>query len=161
MDRPRLLILDEPANGLDPAGVVEVRDLLGGLADAGITVFVSSHVPAEVARLADRIGIIHHGRLIRELDTDEPDRWARPSLRMATRDLSAAADLQRRAGYLLRRDEDGGVLVMDDERAVAAPDEVATLLVAAACPPTRLAVEREDLETYFLRTVGVPEGADA
>jgi ABC-2 type transport system ATP-binding protein len=161
LDSPELLVLDEPANGLDPAGVVEIRDLLRGLTEAGATVFVSSHVLAEVARLADRIGIIHHGKLIRELDTDELDRWARPSLRVAARDLDAAADALQRAGYHLRRDSHDGMLVLDDDRAVAAPDAVATLLVAAACPPTRLVVEREDLETYFLRTVRGTKDADA
>ena len=63
---PELVILDEPANGLDPAGVVEVRDLLRSLAaERGVTVLMSSHILAEVDRLATRIGIIHRGRLDR------------------------------------------------------------------------------------------------
>jgi len=66
-----VLLLDEPANGLDPAGIVEIRGLLRSLADEqGVTVFMSSHILAEVAHLADRIGIIHEGRLIEELDRD-------------------------------------------------------------------------------------------
>jgi ABC-2 type transport system ATP-binding protein len=160
LHRPQLLILDEPANGLDPAGVVEIRELLRGLASTGTTVFVSSHVLAEVARLATGIGIIHHGRLVRDLDTDELDHWARPSLRVAARDLGAAAEVLRRAGFHPRDNVDGDGLVLSDEPAVDAPDAVATLLVAAGCPPTRLAVEREDFETYFLRTVGGPGGGD-
>ena len=69
---PELLVLDEPANGLDPAGIVEVRGLLRSLADErGITVFMSSHILAEVAHLADRIGIVHEGRLIEESSRDE------------------------------------------------------------------------------------------
>src|SRR5262245_15659146 len=69
LHRPELLILDEPANALDPAGVVEVRELLRTLArEQGITVFLSSHILAEVDRLATRIGIIDRGRLIEELD---------------------------------------------------------------------------------------------
>jgi len=156
LHQPPLLILDEPANGLDPAGVVEIRDLLRDLAEAGTTVFVSSHVLAEVARLATRIGIIHHGRLVRELDTDDLAGWARPSLRVSTRDLAAATDVLRRAGF--HPTADGDALTLPDERAVAAPDEVATVLVAAGCPPTHLTVAREDLETYFLRTVGGLDG---
>ena len=67
LHEPELLILDEPANGLDPAGVVEVRELLGDLARTrGVTVFMSSHILTEVDRLAGRIGIIHRGRLIEE-----------------------------------------------------------------------------------------------
>ena len=63
---PRLLLLDEPANGLDPAGIVGMRDTLRSLAAAGTTVFVSSHILGEVQQLADVIGIIAHGRLVRE-----------------------------------------------------------------------------------------------
>ena len=69
---PELLVLDEPANALDPAGIVEVRELLRSLADErGVTVFMSSHILAEVAHLADRIGIVHDGRLIEESSREE------------------------------------------------------------------------------------------
>lgn len=69
---PELLLLDEPANGFDPAGIVEIRELLRSLADErGVTVFMSSHILAEVAHLADRIGIVHDGRLIEESSRDE------------------------------------------------------------------------------------------
>jgi len=69
---PGLLGLDEPANALDPAGIVEVRDLLRSLAtDRGVTVFMSSHILSEVAHLADRIGIVHDGRLIEECSREE------------------------------------------------------------------------------------------
>lgn len=69
---PDVLVLDEPANGLDPAGIVEVRELLRSLADErGVTVFMSSHILAEVAHLADRIGIIHGGRLLEEHSRDD------------------------------------------------------------------------------------------
>jgi ABC-2 type transport system ATP-binding protein len=65
LDDPELLVLDEPANGLDPAGIVEMRDLLLGLAAQGKTVFVSSHVLAEVQQTCDRVAIINRGRLVR------------------------------------------------------------------------------------------------
>ena len=69
---PDLLVLDEPANSLDPAGIVEIRDLLRKLAsERGVTVFMSSHILAEVAHLADRIGIVHDGRLIEESSREE------------------------------------------------------------------------------------------
>ncbi|OGO57078.1 MAG: hypothetical protein A2V85_17815 [Chloroflexi bacterium RBG_16_72_14] len=63
---PRLLLLDEPANGLDPAGIVGMRDTLRALAASGKTVFVSSHILSEVQQLADVVGIIARGRLVRE-----------------------------------------------------------------------------------------------
>jgi ABC-2 type transport system ATP-binding protein len=66
LNDPQLLLLDEPANGLDPAGIVSLRDTLRGLAASGKTVFVSSHILPEVQQLADIVGIVVAGRLVRE-----------------------------------------------------------------------------------------------
>jgi ABC-2 type transport system ATP-binding protein len=64
---PDILLLDEPANGLDPEGIVEIRELLEDLAaNSGVTVFISSHILGEISKLATRIGIIHEGKLIHE-----------------------------------------------------------------------------------------------
>jgi ABC-2 type transport system ATP-binding protein len=71
LNDPDLLILDEPANGLDPAGIVEMRDLLRSLAAQGKTIFISSHVLGEVQQLCTRVGIINHGKLITETSIDE------------------------------------------------------------------------------------------
>jgi ABC-2 type transport system ATP-binding protein len=69
---PAILILDEPSNGLDPAGIVEIRQLLLDMAgNNGVTIFISSHILGEISRLAARIGIIHEGRLIEEVETSE------------------------------------------------------------------------------------------
>jgi ABC-2 type transport system ATP-binding protein len=153
LHRPGLLILDEPANGLDPAGVVEVRDMLRDLADDGTTVFLSSHVLAEVARLATRIGIIHSGQLREELTAAALAERVRRRLSVATRDDTAAAAVLTVAGYTVHTDDNG--LVLDDRHAVESPDDVAVALVRAGIPPTRLAADGEDLESYFLRAVGV------
>jgi ABC-2 type transport system ATP-binding protein len=75
LHEPALLVLDEPANGLDPAGVIEIRGLLHALArEHGVTIFMSSHILAEVDRLATQVGIVHRGRLIEELDSTALDR---------------------------------------------------------------------------------------
>jgi ABC-2 type transport system ATP-binding protein len=88
---PRLLILDEPANGLDPAGIVEIRTLLLELTSgSGGTVFMSSHILAEVSRLAGRIGIIHNGHLLQEMNTAELERNRRRRLLLRARDAGAA-----------------------------------------------------------------------
>ncbi len=70
---PRLLVLDEPTNALDPAGVVLLRDVVRERAEAGVAVLVSSHHLDEVARVADRVAVIHGGRLIGELPVDGAD----------------------------------------------------------------------------------------
>jgi ABC-2 type transport system ATP-binding protein len=152
---PELLLLDEPANGLDPAGIVEIRNLLRKLAhERGVTVFLSSHILGEVARLADRIGIIHRGRLLQELDVAELERQRRRRLVIRTRDLQAAQAALLAAGYPAETMEDG-TLELRAEAALARPDEIAARLVHAGHPPTHLIVEQEDLEQYFLRLVGI------
>lgn len=91
LHEPELLVLDEPANGLDPAGVIEIRELLRGLArERGITVFMSSHILGEVDRLATRIGIVHNGRLIEELDSVALERHRDRRLEVGARDIDAA-----------------------------------------------------------------------
>ncbi len=153
LGEPRLLILDEPANGLDPAGVVEIRELLRELSrEQGVTVFMSSHVLPEVDRLAMRIGIIHHGRLIEELSSDQLEEIRRHRLVVRARDLHAARDALVRGGYGVQESVESLELV--EAQAIAAPERIAEVLVAAGSPPTYLAVEQEDLEAYFLRLTG-------
>jgi ABC-2 type transport system ATP-binding protein len=150
--RPELLVLDEPANGLDPAGVAEIRALLSELAHDGVAVLLSSHILTEVARLATRIGVLDRGRLVWTGATTDLVAQARPRLNVVVRDRTAAVAALRTAGHAAERDGEG--LLLDGEQAVQHPDKIATLLMAAGCPPTRLAVEQDDLETCFLRLVG-------
>lgn len=161
MHQPDLLILDEPANGLDPAGIVEIRQLLLELAhEQKVTVFMSSHILAEVARLADRIGIIHQGRLILELDKDELERNRRQRLVIQARDNQAACSVLDEAGFTPHLNTDG-VIETTDAAAIEQPDEVAARLVQAGHSPTMLVIEQEDLEDYFLRLVGIEKRGEA
>jgi ABC-2 type transport system ATP-binding protein len=153
LHEPELLILDEPANGLDPAGVVEIRELLGNLArDKGVTVFMSSHILTEVDRLATRIGIIHQGKLIEELEARQLEEIRAQRLEVKTRNLEAAQNALGRAGFAAIVKEDS--IFLTETRAIQSPDEVAAILVKAGTSPTRLVVEQEDLEQYFLRLTG-------
>ncbi len=155
LHQPELLILDEPANGLDPAGIVEIRHLLLDLArEQGVTVFLSSHILGEVARLAHRLGIIHQGHLLQELDAAELQHNRRRRLLIRTRDCAAAQAVLAGAGFsveLMPND----IIAVTDEVALDRPDEIATRLVKAGQPPTMLNIEQEDLEHYFLRLVGM------
>ncbi len=158
LHRPRLLLLDEPANGLDPAGIVEIRELLLELTRReGVTVFMSSHILAEVARLAQRIGIIHAGRLLQELDVDALERNRQRRLLLQARDLVAANQALAAAGQPGTVLADGNIAI-EDPRAIERPDDINRLLVGAGAAPTRLVVEEEELEPYFLRLVGVNGG---
>lgn len=150
LHEPELLILDEPANGLDPAGVVEIRELLAALArDKGVTIFMSSHILTEVDRLATRIGIIHNGQLIEELDTGQLERLRSKRLEVQTRNLRAAEVSLGSAGYEFIVQD--GLITLDDPNAVDRPDDIARILVNAGNPPTRLAVEQQNLEEHFLQ----------
>ncbi len=159
LHRPRLLLLDEPANGLDPAGIVEIRELLLELTrEQGATVFMSSHILAEVSRLAGRIGIIHNGHLLQELDVAELEQNRRRRLLLKARDGAGARRALAAAGYPAEN-LPNDTLEINNAASVERPDEVASLMVQAGYPPTQLLVEEEELEQYFLRLVGMNGGA--
>jgi len=157
---PRLLILDEPANGLDPAGIVEIRELLLELTrENGATVFMASHILAEVSRLAQHIGIIHKGRLLQELSVDELEQNRRRRLLLRTRDSAAARAALVTAGHPAEIIQDGSI-ELKNAAAIEHPDDIASLLVKAGSPPTQLVVDEENLEQYFLRLVGLDGGLE-
>jgi ABC-2 type transport system ATP-binding protein len=149
---PSLLILDEPANGLDPAGVVEIRELLADLAKNGVTVFMSSHILTEVDRLATRIGIIHKGRIIEDLDASKLEQFCARRLEIRVRDFVKAHAILTKEHYSATIHE--GSIFISDVRALEAPDEIACLLVNASTPPTHLAVEQQNLEEHFMQLTG-------
>ena len=158
LHEPELLVLDEPSNGLDPAGVIEIRELLRTLAlERGITVFMSSHILGEVDRLATRIGIVHNGRLIEELDSVALERHRDRRLEVGARDIDAARRALLGAGMeptLRAIDGQNPRLELRELRALDEPDGIAALLAAAGTPPTHLALARETLEDHFMRMTG-------
>ena len=155
---PKLLLLDEPANGLDPAGIVEIRELLLELTrEQGVTVFMSSHILAEVSRLAQRIGIIHKGRLLQELNIDELEQNRKKRLLLRARDVVSTCQVLIAAGQPAEIQKDGSI-ELKNAAAVEHPDDINCLLVKAGTPPTQLMVEEEELELYFLRLVGMDGG---
>ena len=154
--KPEILILDEPTNGLDPFGVIEVRELLKELANnLGTTVLISSHKLEEISKVATRIVIIHEGRLIREVESKELDLYLEKRLLVSGSNNKAMKEVLSAKGYQVNFKSDlennSCYLELIDTKSVESSEEIATLLVNAGHPPKMLTVEKEDLENYFLR----------
>jgi ABC-type multidrug transport system ATPase subunit len=142
---PKLLILDEPTNGLDPQGIREIRDLLIELNEAGTTVFLSSHQLSEVEQLCTRVGIINQGRLVEQ---DELD-----TLRALTgRAIVHTPDVDKAKELL-----DGRVELTEVDRLLVRDTDTATLnaqLVAGGVRVTEISAERRSLEDVVLAVTG-------
>jgi ABC-2 type transport system ATP-binding protein len=139
---PSVLVLDEPANGLDPQGIRDLRDLLRARAAAGGTVFVSSHLLAEVEHLADEVVVLNHGRLVVTgvlSDLQDAGVCARAS------DSSQLSRVLERAGALVQPSGDGSILVRG-----LTIEEVGDRACAAGIPLHGLAPQTGSLEDLFM-----------
>jgi ABC-type multidrug transport system ATPase subunit len=151
--RPELLVLDEPTNGLDPQGIAEIRALLLELHRGGTTVFLSSHLLAEVEHMATRVGVLDRGRLVLQEEL--------AVLTAPTGSTVVTTPQPERVRATL----DGRVSVVDGQRVVVRgddPAEVNARLVAAGVPVTGLALERPSLEQVVLAAAGTsPDRVEA
>lgn len=155
---PEILLLDEPANGLDPEGIVEIRALLSDLAlNRGTTVFISSHILGEISKLATRIGIIHQGQIIYESSAREMEKLRKHCLKIKVRDPQGAKDLLEKNNYSISATDTGVIEIMGMD-AIQNPDKIAAMLVNEGRPPLMLNTEEEDLETFFLRVIHMKGG---
>ena len=151
---PDILILDEPSNGLDPAGIVEIRELLLDLAvNKGVTIFISSHILGEISRIASRIGIIHEGKLIQEMDAEKLHKLRNRSLLINVKDKNGAISILKEEGINSNLTDDG-LIEIKAENALIHPENINSSLVNAGFSPNMLKVEEEELESYFLRIIG-------
>ena len=151
LNDPDLLILDEPANGLDPAGIVEMRDLLRGLAASGKTVFISSHVLSEVQQICTRVAIINHGKLVRVAPVVE--------LLKAGGDFEVTIDSPDEVVAMLRAQEWGREARVEDGLVITrAPEDkgrnLITFLVQNGHTPDTVSARHKDLEDIFLSLTG-------
>ena len=141
---PRLLILDEPTNGLDPSGIREVREMIRGLGEAGVTVLISSHILAEVQQVCTAATIIGKGRTLASGTVAEL-LGSSTSQRVVVPDPAAARAVLGAAGLRVTGDEDHTLLVETDR-----PAEVTRALGEAGVWLTELTPVRADLEAIFL-----------
>ncbi len=154
LPEPRLLVLDEPTNGLDPQGMKEVRELIRALArDDGLTVFLSSHLLGEVQQVCDRVAVIHEGSLVAEGSVDE---LLRPDGRYA---VSLLCDEPATALRLAAEHDGVRQAELIGDRLVVRLDEdrVASLnaaLVAGGVGVREIVPERTSLESFFLSVTG-------
>ena len=153
LNDPKLLLLDEPANGLDPAGIVAMRDTLRHLASTGKTVFISSHLLGEVSQLADVIGIIAAGKLVRE-GPIETLLSAEGQVRVRV----AAAEVERAVAAIAPLGVAARVDGSDDGRPAGPANETGWLVVPIE--PSRAAEVNRALATAGIYASGLESGSD-
>lgn len=150
---PQLIILDEPINGLDPQGIVEIRQTLEKLRDEkDITIMISSHILDELGKIADAYGIIHHGELIDEFTTDELEQRCGEYVTVKAADTEAAMQVLRNEGYTaLELDRNGSIRV--SER-LEESGKMMAALVKAGVDVSEVFVTKLSLEDYYLNITG-------
>ena len=148
---PDFIVLDEPINGLDPQGIVEIRELILKLnRERGITVLISSHILGELSKLATHYGFIDRGRLIREISAEELEAACRKSIRV---EVSSTKLLARVLDGMGKEYE----ILSDTTANIYGEVELSALVMALSESGGRLISSHEqdeDLETYFINLVG-------
>lgn len=146
---PKLLILDEPTNGLDPAGIHEMRKLIRSLpTEHGITVFISSHLLSEIEQMATDVGIIHSGKLLFQGPLSALQAQQREQIVIETNKPEQAIQILQAAGWPVASNQDGRLVVADHARTKAA--QINATLVKAGLDVFALNHIRPSLEEMFL-----------
>ncbi len=152
MHKPKLLVLDEPINGLDPEGIVEVRELLQSLAQQGTTVFLSSHILGEISKIANEIAIIHNGKLVTELSAKALNKQLQKKLVLSTLNNELASKHLTDAGFSATLNAQNK-LEITESKAFTHSEEITQFLTEKSLPPKEIYQFSEDLEMFFLRTI--------
>lgn len=148
---PELLILDEPVNGLDPMGMVDVRELLVSLCrDDGITIVISSHILAELYQLATDYIIISHGHIISTLSKDELDKLCTTHIVMETEHNDEAMSILTSNGIATMNSDEGSISIYGNVET----KEVARLMYDHQILVTQLTKHERTLEEYYIELLG-------
>lgn len=147
LGRPRMLILDEPINGLDADGMRIVRETLIDLnREEGVTILISSHILGELAKIATHYGIIRNGTLIKEMREDEMSEECRDFVFVKTgNDMQAVSVLSNKYQEIEQKDE--GIRIYDEEES----SNVGGLLYANGIPVNEITFNKIGLEEYYLK----------
>ncbi len=150
---PKMLVLDEPINGLDPQGIAEIRQLLVRLRDEkGMTVMVSSHILDELAKVADSYGIINEGTLLDEFSAEELHRRSGRFIRIRTDDPAATVRVLKEIGVeQIREEADGSLAVSEQMENTAAMSKA---IVEAGIALQEICLNSVSLEDYYLGVTG-------
>ena len=146
---PDLLILDEPTNGLDPAGIQSIRELIRDLGESGVTVLLSSHILAEVQQVCHSVSIIGEGRLLASGKVEDLLGENVSRTRVGVADPQGAKHFLESAGYAVTRKGDH-LVVEGHER----PEQITRLLADKGVYVQELTAIRPTLESFFLRLTG-------
>jgi len=150
LGNPRVLILDEPANGLDPAGIREIRQLLRGLAhERQMSIFVSSHLLAEIELMCDRVAIIHHGKILREGSVGDLIA-ARREMELRVGDVARTMGIAQERGLSAHAEDDKVWIAMEESDAPPLLAALAAANVAVYHAQRRV----QSLEQMFLEATG-------
>ncbi len=155
--RPRLLILDEPASGLDPEGLAEVRDLLRRLSEEGMTIFLSSHLLGEVEQLCTDVGVISHGKLIAQGAVGGLLAGGGPAVRLRVDDARKALSVLADLPNVMAAATGDGSIEVGGERDSAQLNE---LLVRAGVRVYELRPAHRTLESFYLETMRAGKSND-
>jgi len=156
LDDPALLILDEPANGLDPAGIVEMRNLMKGLKQSGKTVFISSHVLHEIEQICDRIAILNHGQVLVQGRVETLLRGGN-QIEIRIGDIDRAAAALRALAWVENVSAEDGMLLITAPHERSA--ELNHALADAGLYASEIRLREKSLEQYFLGVTASEEAA--
>lgn len=149
---PKLLILDEPTNGLDPAGIGEMRELIKSLPQRyGMTILLSSHLLSEIEQMATSVGIIHGGTMLFQGSMEKLQARSRPTIRIKSQDNAMARELLASRGFFSKVQEDSLLVENITDSQVA---QVNRDLVAADIGVLRIEEQTRNLESIFLDLTG-------
>jgi ABC-2 type transport system ATP-binding protein len=150
---PAVLVLDEPANGLDPQGIRWLRNFLRSQADEGRAILVSSHVLGEVSQIADEVVVINHGRSVLQAPLAELIAQRHGGTRVAGPDIARLAELLSADGAKVERAGDGVIVVAD-----RTGEQIGRLIAANGIVVSELAARSESLEDVFFELTGSQAG---